>query len=358
MGTVSKEALQRILVIRLGAMGDILRTLPAVRSIRKALPDASIWWACDDRWSQVLESHPDLDGILPFPRARLDALTGPVESFRKIGPVLAYRRQLRERKFTLSLDFHGNLRSGVVGRLAGAPLRVGFAGHQQKEGNRLLTNFHVPSRDRRMSRIDRNFLLAGSLGIPAPSSADAGLPLVPELDQAAEQVAAGLLPPGIGFAVISQGASLRQAYKRPPAGLLAAAAAELGNRGIGALVSWGPGEQDAAEKVVELSQGAAMALPAVDLPLLFHLIRRARLFIGGDSGPLHIACAVGTPVLGLYGPTDPEVNAPWVEPHETVFPAGRAYTGVKKIDRGLGGFQGLTREQVLNALGRLLERLE
>jgi len=321
-------------------------------------PDSSIWWACDDRWSQVLEHHPDLDGILPLPRKKMDhERKGVLGWLRVARSTLAYRTTLRKKDFTLSLDFHGNFRSGLVGILAGAPLRIGYAGHQQKEGNHLLTNLHVPSEERRVSRMERNLSLITPFGVHAGSQLDGGLPVLPGPDEEAEKIVTSLLTAGPPYVLISPGASAAQAYKKPPAELLAAAATTLRNRGIGVLVTWGPGEKPDAEKVVELSNQAAILVPQVDLPVLFHLIRRAVLLIGGDTGPLHVACAVGTPVLGIYGPTDPVVNAPWIEPHETVFPPSREYTGIKKIDRNAGGFQGVTEQQVQDALGKLLHRI-
>jgi heptosyltransferase-1 len=367
VGTVSKEILEqfrnggtglRILVIRLGAMGDILRTLPAVRAIKKVAPDIAIWWACDDRWSQVLEHHPDLDGILPLPRKKMDRERGGVFGWLRVArSTRDYRSLLRRNQFTLSMDFHGNLRSGLVGILAGAPLRIGYAGHQQKEGNHLLTNCHVPSGERRVSRMVRNLSLISQVGIQGRTQLDAGLPVLPGPDREAEKIVASLLTAGPPYVLISPGVSAAQAYKKPPAELLAAAAIALQRRGIGVLVTWGPGEKPDAEKVAELSGHAAIVVPQVDLPVLFHLIRRAILFIGGDTGPLHVACAVGTPVLGIYGPTDPVVNAPWTEINETVFPPAREYTGIKKIDRDAGGFEGLSVQQVQDALSRLLHQI-
>ena len=205
--------------------------------------------------------------------------------------------------------------------------------------------------------MERNFSLTAPLGVRIGPQPGGGLPVLPGPDEEAENIVAGLLPSGPPYVLISPGASTSQAYKRPPTELLAAAATHLQDRGIGVLVTWGPGEREDAEKVAALSNQAAVVVPLVDLPVLFHLIRRAVLFIGGDTGPLHVACAVGTPVLGIYGPTDPVVNAPWSVPHEAVFPPERKYSGIKRIDRNAGRFQGLSEQQLINALGKLLHRI-
>lgn len=363
MPLVSKKGgipagLRNILVIRLGAMGDILRTLPPVRLLRMAAPSADIRWACDDRWTQVLEHHADLDGLIPLPRKEMQASrSSPAGWVRAAGLIRRYRRKLQAGKFDLVLDFHGNLRSGIIGWMTGAKVRLGYGGHQQKEGNRLFTTFKVEPGDRRTSRMDRNLSLLDPLGIDCTQVPDGGLPLDPELDREASRLVRAVLGECQGYAVVSPGVSAGQAYKKPPPELLAAAARRLRRSGIGVLVTHGPGELADAEQVATLAGGDAAVAPATTLPLLAHLIRNGSLFIGGDTGPLHMACAVGTPVLGLYGPTDPQVNAPWNVPHVTVYPRDRTYTGIKKIDRAGGGFTGLTAKMVLDGLERLLAGL-
>ncbi len=137
-----------LLAIRLAAMGDILRALPAIRLLRRGLPEARLLVAVDDRWEQVLAGHGDIDGLLLFPRKRL-AAASPLARPAKIA---AWRRRLRAEKPDLTVDFHGNLRSGLSAWLSGAPVRLGHAGHQQKEGNSLLTTHRVEAGERRRSR--------------------------------------------------------------------------------------------------------------------------------------------------------------------------------------------------------------
>jgi ADP-heptose:LPS heptosyltransferase len=156
------------------------------------------------------------------------------------------------------------------------------------------------------------------------------------------------------FAVINPGASAAQAYKRPPAPLLGAAAQALARAGVPALVVWGPGEGGDARLVVEEAGGAAVLAPPTDLAVLAALIERARLFVGGDSGPMHLACLLGRPALVLYGATDPAVNGPWGGPTRALYPAGRGYTGIPSRDRRGAGFDGLSHEEVARAVAELL----
>lgn len=361
------EALRRegagltCLIVRLGALGDVLRTLPAVRRVRRALPRARLFWVVDDRWSALLEAHPDLDGLLALPRAEWNAMLGePSRWLRLVGSIRRWRDRVRAVRPDLVLDFHGNLRSGVVGRLSGAAVRLGYSGHQQKELNRLWTTHRVASGARRVSRVERNLELVRALGIePGPLPA-VELPLAAAGARPAGRLLAELGLDRRPFAVVNPGASRAQAHKKPPGGLLAAAARRLSARGVVPLVVWGPGEEQDAAAVVAAggaSEAAARLAPRTDLATLCALLARARMFVGGDSGPLHMACAAGCPVLGIYGPTDPEVNRPWGVPCRAVHPPGRRYSGIKRRDR-LRNFEGLSIDVVESAVDDLLRETE
>jgi ADP-heptose:LPS heptosyltransferase len=343
-----------VLVVRLGALGDILRTLPAARRLRAHLPEARIVWACDERWAPVLRDHPDLDGVVPFPRARLGGASGLLYALASI-PGL--RRALRDVEADVSLDFHGNLRSGFVSFLSGAPVRLGYEGHQQKEGNRLFTTHRVDAGSRRRSRVERNLDLVRALGTPDGAPLDGGLPHTVAAVRGARTLVARVTGREGPYAILAPGASRAQAYKKPPSALLAAAARQAAELGVAPLVAYGPGEDLDAARVVQASDGVAHLLPPTDLAMLAALLRRARLFCGGDSGPLHLACAAGCPVVAIYGPTDPVVNAPWGVPHRVVAPPGRAYTGIKKLDRRQG-FEGITDDDVRHAVVEVLTLAE
>jgi ADP-heptose:LPS heptosyltransferase len=348
----------KLLVVRLGALGDVLRTLPAVRLIRRALPRAEIRWAVDDRWWVVLEGHRDLTATVVVPRRDWEhSWRHPAGWPALVRSVAGLRRRLRDPRPDVVLDFHGNLRSGVVGRLAAAPVRLGYGGHQAKEGNRWLTTHRVPAGPRRTPRIERNLDLVRALGLPDGPLPAADLPLARAGAAAAGRIVAAPGGPGPDYAVINPGASAAQAYKKPPAALLAAAAGVIAGERITPLVVWGPGEAEDARDVVARSDGVATLAPPTDLATLAALIERARLFVGGDSGPLHLACALGRPVVAVYGATDPVVNGPWGVPSRSVSPPGRAYTGIKRVDRRGGGFAGLAEDEVRRATGDLLHEL-
>jgi ADP-heptose:LPS heptosyltransferase len=344
-----------ILAVRMGAMGDIVRTLPAVRLVRAALPDAGIVWVCDASWAPLLQGHPDLDGVVAFQRRRLDALKRtPLGWPRLLTEIGSFRSELRRRRPALALDFHGNLRSGLVAVLSGARVRLGYSGHQQKEGNRWLATHRVPGGAERTPRIARNLALVAALGVPTEPLPDSGLPVTIEMVRAARELVRQVTRGDRPYAVLSPGASRRQAYKKPPSVLMAAAADALHEVGIAPLVVYGPGEEADALRVAEASRGRALPAPPTELTLLAALLRKARLFVGGDSGPMHLACGVGCPVVAIYGPTDPVVNGPWGVPSASVVPPDRTYTGVPRLDRTNAGFAGIAPEAVRSAVADVL----
>jgi ADP-heptose:LPS heptosyltransferase len=345
-----------VAAIRLGAMGDILRTIPPVRLLRRALPRARLVWVLEEQWRMLLDGHPDLDAVAAIPRRSIEKLLAVPSGWPRVpGALHRLRRELRGQRIDLALDFHGNLRSGLACGMTGAAVRLGYEGHQQKEGNHLFTTHRVPSGDRRTPRMERNLDLVRALGIADNPLPDGALPLVGRGAQKASEVMAGLDLDRRHFAVLSPGASRAQAYKKPPATLLAAACAVLAERGLEALVVFGPGEEQDARRAVEATEGSARLAPPTSLAALAALLSQAALFVGGDSGPLHMACAVGCPVLGIYGPTDPRVNRPWGVPCRALHPADRVYTGIKKIDREGGGFDGLAPETVRVETAALLD---
>ena len=345
-----------MVVIRLGAMGDILRTIPPVRLLRCELPRARLIWVLEEQWSMLLDGHPDVDQVATVPRKEIERMLGePAGWWRLPGALSRLRHRLRALDADVALDFHGNLRSGIICRMTGAAVRVGYAGHQQKEGNHRFTTHHVPSGERRTPRMERNLDLVRALGVADQPLPGGDLPLVRRGSEEAGALLRELSLARGGYAVISPGASRSQSYKRPPSALLAAACEALGRRGITGLVVFGPGEEEDARRVVAATRGSAVLAPPTSLAALAALLESAAIFVGGDSGPLHMACAVGCPVLGVYGPTDPRVNQPWGVPFRTVYPRNRDFTGIKRIDREAGGFNGLERSEVRDAVLDLIE---
>lgn len=345
----------RFLVVRLGAMGDVLRTVPAAEALRRAFPEARFAWAVDAPWAPLLECIP---GFLPvrFPRGDFKRASSRWTGWPSAaGIAAAWRRSLRAEAPDVAVDFHGNLRSGVTARFSGAPVRIGFDGAEQKEGNRRFSTHRLPLERARRPRLERNTALARAL-IESAGLEWEGRPPSPlafDWPDEARRTAERFADTG-PYVAIAPAVSAAQAYKTPPIPLLVAAARRSRDAGRSVWIVWGPGERDQAERLARDCEGAAAVAPETSLVELGAVLAGASGFVGGDTGPMHLACAVGVPVLALYGPTDPRVNAPWSPRAFALSPPGREYTGVKRIDRR-EGFDGLTEAAVAEAAGRLLE---
>ncbi len=326
----------RVLVIRLSAVGDVVRTLPAVLALRQALPRATLAWLVEDLAAEALAGHPALDALWVVPRRRWRAgLRSPRTAPGTVGQIVDFARRLRAEQFDWVIDFHGILKSGIWTRVTGAPVRVGYApagnrGWGSREGNRFFTNHRVAVPARRLSRFERNALLARNVWTEILSLDPADYPdpppgpllTVPEevqagIDRLLEARSEGSEGRNDGgrkgaTVAIHPGSSTETAYKRWFAERYGQLADALMERGHRVVFTWGPGERDAVEAIVENMKGPALIAP--ETPTLQHLaavFRRCQLFIGNDTGPMHIAALSGKPVVAVFGPTDPVENAPF-----------------------------------------------
>jgi ADP-heptose:LPS heptosyltransferase len=300
---------EHILVIRLGAVGDVVRTLPAAAALRDTYPRARIAWLVEPASASLLAGQPWLDEVIVFPRAALGAALARGRLVALARETRAFLRRLRGGRFELVLDFHAILKSGLLARLSGAKRRVSYARPFAREGAALFATERARLAPPRQSRFDRNEALLRYLG------SDVGLPARP-LAVPAETLArmAAALGPGPAPVVIHPGTSDATPYKRwTPEGYGAVARA-LAAEGVPSVVTSGPAASDRAmaAAVLDAAQGSARPAPATPTLLdLAALFARSRLYLGADSGPMHVASLVGTPVVQLLGPTDPVENAPY-----------------------------------------------
>ncbi len=293
---------QRILVLRLGALGDVVRTRFAFPGLRALYPRARIDWLVEDSAAEGLVGIVGLDETLVLPRREL-VWRQPARAARRLAALVA---EMRRRRYDLAIDFHGILKSALLARLAGIPRRVGYDRGLAREGSHRLLTDRAVIRPTHLSRFERNALLVEFLGGERPTTPPA-LVLPPETAPLVDLPERPL--------VLHPGTSAATAYKRWDAARYAELADRLWERaGIPAVVTWGPvaGEREVAEEVVERAGRPARLAPrAATLAELLRLLQGARLFIGSDSGPMHLACLVGTPVVVLFGPTDKVENAPF-----------------------------------------------
>jgi len=291
----------RILIVRLSAIGDVIQGLPIACALRERFPDAFLAWVVQRPAAGLLEGHAALDELIDLPRGWLKSPRG----------VWQLRRRLRDLRFDVALDAQGLTKSALLAWLSGAPRRIGFGRPWGRELSRWLNTETADAPGPHI--VQRNLQLLRPLGIESPS-VRFQLPERPEDRQKAEEIIklSGL---DRGFARMNVGAGWPS--KLWPTERYAATAEYLGEtHQMPTLVLWfGPKEQVMAEKVVAGSRGHARLAPATSLGELASLARRARLFIGSDTGPLHLAAAVGTPCVGLYGPWPREVHGPYGPRH-------------------------------------------
>lgn len=300
-------AAQRVLLVRLSAIGDVLHGLPVLNALRAAWPQAFIAWVVEARAAALLAGHPALDTVVEIPRGWL----------KQPGSVLAVRRRLSALRCNLAIDLQGLSKSALAARLSGARTRIGFAGHDGRELSRWLNNVRIQPTAAHV--IDRNLELLRPLGIGGLPAGAADCFRLPERAQdastALDILYAGQLLPR--FVLINPGAGWPS--KLWPPGCFAAVARHLGRRGLPSLVVWGGAkEHDLAAEVVRAAEGSAHLAPETSLCELAALARRAAIFVSADTGPLHVAAAVGTPCVGLFGPMPAQRNGPYGPQHISV----------------------------------------
>jgi ADP-heptose:LPS heptosyltransferase len=346
-------AADRILVIRLGALGDVVRSLPAVSALRAAYPAAQITWLVEPAAASVLVGQPCIDGIQVFPRDALHSQLRSGSLWSLARDVRRFVRLLRAERFDLVVDFHSILRSSVLSRISGAPLRVAYAPPFGREASHLLANRLLWLPAQKMSRFERNAALVRFLDV---SSSPAASPLRLPGDVRARMVEA--LAGRAAAVVIHPGTSASTPYKRYPVASFAEVAVRLQREtGLACLVTRGPSsaEIETARAIVERAGGAAELAPETPTLLdLAALFASSRLAIAGDTGPLHLAALAGTPVVQLLGPTDPVENAPWQGVPSRSLRAGLACSPCRRGCKAATCMQVLAPEQVVVAARELL----
>lgn len=281
-----------VLIVRLGALGDVVHAIPAAAALRTAFPGAEIDWLVEARHRSIVELVMSIDRSIVLERASL-------------GGWLEVIRQLRLKAYDLAIDLQGLLKSAVLARASGAPRVVGFSiWHLREKTARPFYSDTVSSDERHVVR--QNLRLLRAIGI---DDARIRFPLREVSSRALDDIRERI-GNGQHFALINPGAAWPN--KRWPAsryGQVASFVREI--CGFVPVVLWGPDERTLAEEVVTCSADAAITAPPTTILDLVALSRAAALVVSGDTGPLHIAAAVGTPSVAIFGPTDPARNGPW-----------------------------------------------
>jgi heptosyltransferase-1 len=351
------DNVERILIVRLSAIGDVVRTLVALPMIRARFPKAHIAWVVEEKARDILMYQSALDEVIVFPKkSLLRKAKNPLTLPSAVAQAVRFVRGLRERRFDVALDFHGILKSGIISRLSGAPVRFGYEKGFSKEMNHLFNNRRIGLPARKLSRVERNLALARAL------CGDAEAPvtrlMTGEKDRAAvRKILAGKAANKRPRIIVHPGTSERTAYKRWDTKKFAAAADLILDRlGGEVIVSWGPGEEAIASAMARSMRHRPLLLPGpLPLATLAELYRTADLYVGGDTGTTHISSFVGTPVVVVFGPTDPIENEPYVKtPFRMVRAASACSPCREKGCRRTDCFDRVTPEMVADAAESLI----
>lgn len=289
--------MDRILIVRLGSLGDIVHALPVAAALRDAYPAARIDWLVDARHDAFLSLVPTIDTRIVW-RAKGSGWYGSIDVIRG----------MRAARYDAALDLQGLLKSAVLARASGATRVIGFSARDLREpAARWLYRETVdPAGARHV--VEKNLSMARALGgADAPWSFPIRVPARPGWPEVWRLLGTDA---GGRFALLNPGAAWPN--KRWPPERFGRVAAHLRKRhGLQSLTVWGPGERDLAVDVRRASNGAAFVTPKTSVGDLVALAARATIMVAGDTGPLHVAAAVGTPIVGLFGPTNPARNGPW-----------------------------------------------
>jgi heptosyltransferase-1 len=306
---VPPDAAPRFLIVRLGSLGDVVHAIPAAAALRHAFPAAHIDWMVDPRYVELLRLVESVDTVIPIdPRAlgRAGQRAG----------LLRTMRDARRARYDAVIDLQGLVKSALLSRSVGGARTVGFPRAHLREPAARLLYTHAPDPGADPHVVRKNVALLAAVGV---ADRRVHFPINVPRAGAAHAVAAKFGERG--FALINPGAAWPN--KRWPADRFGAlASAMMRERRLPSLVLWGPGEESLAAQVVAASAGAAEMAPPTTISDLVALARAARLMVSGDTGPLHVAAAMGTPIVALFGPTSAERNGPWADHDITVSPTG------------------------------------
>jgi lipopolysaccharide heptosyltransferase I len=286
------------LIVRLGSLGDIIHGIPVAAALRNTYPQAHIDWLVDSRYMELLDLVQCLDRRVPIDPRDVGRGGRRADFFQTIG-------ELRRAGYDACIDLQGLLKSALLARSVAAKRTVGFQRPHLREPLARLFYTDAPDIGEATHVIDKGIALLAPLGVEDrrihfPIS----IPRTPALESILGRCGAD------GYALINPGAAWPN-KRWPPERFGAVANAIRRKFGLRSVVLWGPGEQPLAAAVVDASVGVAEIAPPTTIADMVGIARNAKLMISGDTGPLHIAGAVGTPIVALFGPTQPERNGPW-----------------------------------------------
>lgn len=307
---------RNILVIRLSSLGDVLLTVPAVKAIKLALPGSTVSWLVEGAAAPLLAAQDFIDRVIEFPRGQLQK-SMKNGHFMSAGQTLfPFVKGLREKDYDLIVDFHGIVKSAVLSKISKTGRRVGFGRSVAKEGSWLVYDERTEAPEKRMHKVNRNMLLVSRLGATEVPIVDLAVPGGADASIDAFLHGAGLQPPIIAVNPFCSKGSEFKRWDLANYGELIRRAGEA--TGATMLILWGPGEEEEARRLKEMGGASAVLACPTTVPQLLALIKRVGLYVGGDTGVMHLAALARVPVVAIFGPTDHLVNGPFGSGHTVI----------------------------------------
>lgn len=333
----------KIAIVKLSSLGDVLHALPVAGALRRQFPRAHLTWVVEAREVAIVNGHPDLDAVVPVDTRLWRRLVWRPAGAREVGRKLAgLTRRLRGARFDVAIDLQGLIKSGVLTAYTGAPVRIGFAFARCREPlSALFTTHRVTPPPGAVHVVDQYLSLLAPLGVrPEPPVWE--LPRDPAAEaRIAEFLADEGVKPRDRLVALNPGAG--RPAKRWPVEHFGRLAERLAvEAGARVLLLWGPDEEAMARAIAGRMSTRPILAPPTSLAELSALLRRSALMVAADTGPLHLAAALGTAAVGLYGPTRAERNGPY----------GRRCRGLQS---GSGALAAITPDEVFRTAAELLE---
>jgi heptosyltransferase-1 len=361
--------LNSLLIVRLSAMGDIIHTLPAAAALRQAFPHITLGWLVEERWAELLCT-------LRYPRSGPRSLQRPLVDRIHTVNTAEWRRSplsfntwqrmavglsdLRGIRYDGAIDFQGAVRSALLARWSSAAIVYGEAQPRENAASMFYTR-RIALNTNGTHVVEQAVALADTVissGIATTKdSSNAGtatgaaqIQVEFPVDPDAEKKIAALVADGNDFAILNPGAGW--GAKMWPVERYGQVAKELAKDGLRSLINYGPREEELAAAVETASEGAARKI-SCSISELIALTRRARLFIGGDTGPMHLAAALKIPVVAIFGPTNPARNGP-LGTRSIVLRSAMSQTDHTRHREPEQGLLEITVEEVVSAARKLL----
>ncbi len=290
---------KRILIVKLSSIGDVVHTLPVLSALRKKFPKSYIAWVVKKQIANIIINHPHLDEVISY--------EGPRKTAKK----------LRSLNFDLAIDLQGLFRSGFLTFVSGAEVRLGFSRANSRELSRLFLNQRVTPGEEDRHVIDKNLSLLRPLGIEVKKKEF----IIPVSHENREYITNFLREKGITSSDLL--IALHPGASWPSKLWPEERWAELVDRlieelKVKAILLWGAGDKNSIDRIAKITENRPIISCKTNLKELACLISKCRLFIGGETGPLHIACALNIPTVALIGPTDSVRNGPYGEGHTVI----------------------------------------